>query len=748
MAIKLSVTTVDEALSSSKHPTQVGAFDIPAAQMETPVSGGKLAFEAGVEGAVELFNDDNDEDAQGLYGKPPEKEDPANPPPPLSFSKGRAFLKYSAAARGKASGETGFPYLKASGSGEARVVVADYHLHQGDEKLRVAATSEVLRFPTRAADVLLLRVGEAMTVQARLALKASVEMSWSDVFSTHLAALGALSAVGSLITLQLTPKATVTGKVSIEDNFAVTFLRRTAGKITLLVRRARSDDRSVAANVGVEVGLSDDTVTSVLEAALGDRGTAAGLTAALKAGGLDATKLALAKKVLGQFGVTVPASDEEVEKQLEALLKKATQAAQAKLSAGFGYEYSRVREDATLFEVSVTDEKFAAEIHPNALSARVDRVLEAISPDELVKYFRQEKVKTVSGWGFSLTFGEKQRLENNDKVSVECVAQYASTDKANGPRRFAYGQPVPRYQGKLGEQESGYTADVKAEMKTYLTRPTAADFEYGLHLATWSSGGSGRGYAAGSVDDATVWEVFSGAHRGEAFERLEALQGSMSARLELKVPHATLLRLLPEMAKAAHEPFARALAYATPWVESAPKLRRDRERRLQVYFELWKAYLDQRGIDWNEAKARREAAYQVRRLNIGPVNSAEWKFENDGGALSFADVLAKNGKSGSPLWLTGIYEDWKQITSAAGQLISGYTLRTEVPLDFTHYFIPHELWRFQESFGTSFLLRAVGAWLFELARPLGIDHEIERTLTVTVKPAHGDEQKLLFGESR
>lgn len=747
MSGKVTTQTAAEPLSSSKHPTSIGSFEIPSDAMEVPVGSGKIAFEVGAEGGIDLLNDDNDVDRESVYGKKPQNDAPTNLRPPLSFEPGKAFLKYSALARGKANGDASFPYLKLSGGAEASIVLADYHVHPANHVLMAAVALDRPRFATRVSDVLNLAVGEALTIQARIALKTSVEMNWSDVFSTNLAALASMVPIASLITVKLAPSATVTGKVGVEDNFAVTFLRRNAGRINVLFQRAQAREGTAAARIGVELGTTEESTRSIFEAALGNKDLARTLFEALGTGGFDAATLQLAKTVLAAFDVEIPASEAELTKTLDGLIRKAIEVASKKLSAGFAYEYSRVADNATLFEVEVTDERLRTQVHPYALSARLDEVLRHVTNEELLKYFRQEKVKTVSGWGFSLSVGDKHLLKSSEKPSIECVAQYTSPDKANGARKFAYGQPVPYYEGKLGRWTNGYTVDLNATMSSFLTRPTAADFEYGLHLASWTGGGEGAQDTGEVVDAATVWEVFGSNHAGEALERILAAPGRIAARVELKVPHGALVRLLPEMAKAQHERFATALAAATPWVHSMPRLRRDRELRQRVYSELWKAYLDASGVDWSEDKARREATHRVRTLHIGEINSAEWNFESSGGSGSFADVLSKNARSGSS-WLTGIYEDWKQVTSAATRIFSAIANKMEVPLDFQNYLLAREFTRFQTAFGNSFLLRAVGAWLVELARSVDLEDRIERTLVVTVKGDDNKETKLVFGENR
>lgn len=100
------------------------------------------------------------------------------------------------------------------------------------------------------------------------------------------------------------------------------------------------------------------------------------------------------------------------------------QVAQAKIEAGFRYDYLRVAENTSLLEIDLTDAD-VAHIHAPLLCGDIQAVLEWLRRENHTPetYLLQEKVTRDQSWGFSLKIGKWTLLEGKDRKKLITIDQ-------------------------------------------------------------------------------------------------------------------------------------------------------------------------------------------------------------------------------------------------------------------------------------------------------------------------------------
>jgi hypothetical protein len=110
----------------------------------------------------------------------------------------------------------------------ASTTLTDYRAHQRSQSARDAIVADLEGGPRLAlvlADVERLTPGDAVAIQIGGTLRASVTLSWSDVFVGEVAPLSALLKSSALIALTFDAGATVTANVALTDDFLIVFSR-------------------------------------------------------------------------------------------------------------------------------------------------------------------------------------------------------------------------------------------------------------------------------------------------------------------------------------------------------------------------------------------------------------------------------------------------------------------------------------------------------------------------------------------
>ena len=717
-----------------------------AALVAPEESGLTFTLDEGATAVIEAFNSENDLDIGGVVGPVPQPGS-LEPGPALVFGSDGGWLKYAALVRVKAKAGVELPYLAASGEAEASVLIADYRRHALTDNVRDAVIADVtsLRVPFRADHVAALQVGDALALQARARLQASVKVSWSDVFTSNLSRFAALLPPGQLVQLKTTVGASVAAAVGVTDELLLTFVREDAAGVVVTVKKAAWRTAKVTPTIGVKVEWGDENALGSLlgaayEALVGRKEVQQFETALDKwlAGNLSPELKELLAFVLDRFGLDFDKANPQATKQLWAELKAKVKEtlldlAQVKVEAAFAYEYARISEDQVLTRFVIPVNRLAT-VHRKLLVGKLGAALIEVGDTNIRSYLRQKSTKASSAWGFALGFKDAMAIEGRDAKSLRESVEYASRHGATGPRRIAY-RGTRGYKGSLFGVSGSWACDFKADMKDIRSDPSAADFEYGLYLQIAHEGGlSGNGLAQ-ATDEAVVWRAFDDADAPEVVQAITHLvpNGNASSRLELKIGNAEFRQILPLLATGDAKPFGRALARAMPWDGSTA--RRFVQLREGHYDDLWFTYLFERAQDWTPERAGARTYERLRKISLAK-NYAY--FEKTCGPNSLADVLDKNARTGQGKY-SATFLAWQSMVAGAAILRDAIAQRQH-PTVFKTVF-----GRFEDLWTQSFHTKAFGGLLLDLAAALpGGLSAIEVTFTVEVP----DKEALVFSTAR
>ncbi len=731
-----------------------------------------LSFEAGGEASIRNFNSPGDVDESGVVGEASAQEVVDALRPQLLLGGDTGWMRYQLTARLKAAASASLSFLSGNVQGEVSVSLSDYRAHPLTRNMREAARADLKepRLVARQEDLLKLGTGDAVAWQVRGQLQTGVELNWADLFTANLGSL-AFARGGELLGLKTSLKASLTARVSLTDDYQLSFSRPRPGRIQVAVRKVKSHEAALGAGLGVTVDFLDPAAVrsqagAVLDALLGPAvralagqvgtkkdGTALEVMDALveKASALKLEEpykkvLRAALERLGLDGqlaelANLKAAWEDFKKKVETALDKV---AKAQISSGFQYEYLRLAQSSTLLDVVVDDAR-ALEFHASLIRGNLVKLLEWLKQPanakafELKSYLHATTLTRQQAYGFSLGMGAFEVL----KAAGVRKQSWVTQENHQGARRMAF---LGRrgYEDKLLGNRSQWVVDFKADMERFSPAPVASDFRYGLHLMLLGRQKKlSRKELLQAVDDATVWGVLDADDAASVVSALEEHLGKapLETQLELKVHDDTFRALVPRLQAFDSALFSRALARAMPW--SDERARATVEARGTVYGPMWHAYLDEvrkkGGLNPGDLSPTRAAQIAEWFLKQDPrvkelgrdLLLVESQWRPPGGAFTFAEVTEKNRDTFAKC--RGFVDGMVRLRRALDERKAADELRA----------VFSEL---EGLWSTGFHLRAAGALLAELAQatPLGLAG-VERTFTVRLPE---QEQQLVFSTVR
>jgi hypothetical protein len=749
------VNTKDKPLKDGAHDRLLGNVDV-GKDFEIPLSGGKATLAASLKAQVELYNDDADQDSEGVIGKPPQDAGPTQPLPTFTPSNASCWLKYAAQVSAKAEGSGEFPFVALDASGSVDVFVADYRWHNPAETLQVAFQQDVqrLRMPFVLGDVKALRQRDALVFKAHLSLETGLELTWSDVLASVAQAFARQAGANRLLTFQSTVGVTLSGKVSISDTFRLVFSRQAdAGPFQVSVHK--SSGRSATAGVSIEAKaeLSSQVLESLLKSVSdSEQATQVGeLVEGLEKNTLATTLLPVASTLLGKLGFEVDTSPESIAAAYKDAKELLETAANQKLQAAFEYEYSRVNEEATLLELEIPAERMD-EVHRALVSGKIRDIQRLVQDAWIRRYFHQKNTTLTRSWGFTLGWRDVKLANSKDRKKLVSVTQHASRDHVHGPRRHAY-QGIRSYEhsGWLAGHEVQSSLDFKADMKEFSLSPSPDEFQYGLYGQFRTKGKLGKDALKQAIDQAVVWRAIPEASSAEVLQRIQSAAAggkTIATRLELRIDPPQFLELLKKMGAdpaAERRAFAVALARALPW-DSQP-VRSTVSRREELYTRLWFTYLKEEAQDWSDAHVPGLVASYLKQ-HAGSDGHAASTWEKSGTARTgtFMSVLHKDSIDSGNLGgkpYAKIFNDWQDLRTKLKVLREAITAEQVLPKNLEKTVITEAFDALEEAAGAPFRYTALGAWLLELAQSQGMLADISRAFVVTLGE-EGEQTELTF----
>jgi len=712
-------------------------------------AGDVLSVNVHGEMSLRAFNSTDDEDEDGILGEIADDLPVDALPPQLQLPADGAYLKYRAAAGLKAAGQ-GQTLQSLGFTVEAGldVILADYHLHRCSETTRDAVVADLknLRTSLRLKDVLNLGPGEAVSQQVVGRVSASVEVSWSDVFTGPIGPLARLAGSGAAVLLKVSAGASVKASVSLSDDFLLTFSRVDVQRWRVGLRKARTRDAALGLDLGVSVEFADpEQVAGILGAALEgvigeplDRVDAILAKASLE--DLSPAERRIADFLIARLGLDRSvATIETVREKIEGIRARITDAieavAKAKLALGFAYEYRRIRQDTTVGQCTVT--RGGLEKHHAALvRGRFEELFSDASSRQggavLEHFLYQKTIKTEASWGFSLSIGKWVSIGGKDAKTLLRVDRLSASGKVQrafvGTRGYREtGDNRDRWGGDLSASMPGYSRDAV---------PAVSEFETGIALGRFDSQNRLKDDMLSAwLDLAVLWAIVSDGDAARAREALSDALGKKCAMVaQVAVPHAAFATMRPRIAAASAREFGAFLGAAMPWSEEPGRQSVALRRRL--YGPLWERYLADPD---NVHRSGRDFVPAARRhlIDQGFPNLADMEQlylltrQRPHDANVFAGTIDLN-----PHTFQNCRDFFNGVKDLNMGVISGQP---------DHGTIKGVFDKMQSLWTQGHHVLAAGAYLVEIARITAVLKDVTRSMSITIGVGGNNEQVVVIG---
>ncbi|HVN32409.1 MAG TPA: hypothetical protein VMT45_10510 [Thermoanaerobaculaceae bacterium] len=694
-----------------------------------------FSVEADSEVSVRAFNAPTDHDPD-LVLVPPDAGQPGHRDGQIELTPGLCWLKVQ--HRAQVGLEEGMSLAGARSHlhAEAPVTFSDYRLHDAGENAAHAVTSDLLnpRFAQRLEDVQALRAREALAFQASGTLRARAEVSWSEVLAGGLGALAGIVGAAAPLSVEVPAAASVSGTVTLGDEFAVIFSRLSDGCTRVTVRKAASRTFEGAADLGLSVELADPqqlelAVREALTGLLGeDYATVRSLIEKASLSELSEAERWAAEALAARLGlaevVGAFAGLRDKLRQIDGAIAEAiAELAAEKLSVGFEYEYSRLASGASLLEV-VLDAGSLATYHASLCNGDLEPILGAVLQGQagvkLEGYLHRRTLGRDEGWGFTLGLGPWAARGRQRRALTRVIDE----DVAGRLKVSCVG--LGAYEGRWLTSVAEWTVDLKADMRRF--GPAGAlhmsQFSIGFHLAWhWRQEVLSEDRLDEVLDAAVLWGVLDLTHATDLRRRLTAAVGRASdLTAQMRLDDRSFRAVLPALAAGRDADFAFALGAAMPR-RTGSQGRGDPGRRRELYGPLWAHVLEN-----PDAPARalvtlaRQHLTKAEEPQLGFLEENYLKLAPTCTFVGLARVANQNTaaawhdfRSGARLLHDAVSADAEE----NGTLDQVFSLMVNLWLQ-THH------------------VRALGAFMLEAAMTAGVAEGVTRTLRVNTRGAGGE----------
>ncbi len=663
-------------------------------EKEVSIARDELSFTVGGEAVIDVFNAPGDRDPAGLLGEAPaERAVPKDVElrTPIHFEAGSAWLAYRTSARAGATATPKVPKFgfAAALDAEASVRFHDYRRHRAEERVgpSVALDLAAARFATSPADVRALSPGEALALEVNGTLGASVSLRWSDVFTTHIGALGTLLAPGEDFGVKVGARLRASFRVGIEDRFLVIFSRRREGEIEVQVRRSDDDSRTLRTAARINVRFADRSqaeaaIRAAIEALLGEPlAEVRALLGKPRVADLGPGQRALAERLVDRLRIggerlrltALRRRIEQLESEAEAVIVQVAEQ-EARFAVDFLYQRTRTEEaliEATLDEGRVGD-GFRT-VHGAILRGDFERVLAGGTPASgnavtLRRFLEKTEAKRTKSWGVSLSLGDLFAVGGKARTYAR---ETMRRDRRLDRSRFSF-TAIEDYAGSWGRDRCKWKTTLTATSREWTSgaAPTADSLKYTLHLLVqYGERRLSARDAARFADLGVLWgSVTPGGVPAvrERLERVGRVRADVKVSFHLRFRKATFPVLLGLLAEADARAVGLAMGRAVPWLAGEPGRETPVIRQL-LYGDLWRQYLEDPSLSPRDLAAAASAA--ARAAGHAGLAGFERRMRH---WWTVGDLAAKNGETRAR---------WSDLARGAGRLheaIEGVGPYTEV----------------------------------------------------------------------
>jgi len=591
----------DEPLASSKYSTD--AYEVSSNDQQLSFGDDvKLKLSAAGTFSAQVLNDQADKDADGIV------------PDVLPFNAGDVHLKIKASGKATASADFDVSSIAFALKATGDISLSDYRLHSGNEIGSVSLLKDLAppRTIFRNGDVLDLKSGEALSMDAEGDFTASLSFSWSDVITSGASQLAVLAGVPLTVAFKVTPSLSVSVPVELSDSLVVTASRNAAGRIRIAVKKGTARSIGLSVKAGAIAGIANlDDLSKAVDAVL-DALIAASLPkveAALAKGAaaLSPAEQKLLADAMQRLGVATPA---DLKTKIDGLKKKVEDKlkaiAQEKAEIAFTYEYKRTSARSALVDVIVQDDQFVDSIRKQAVGGNIEPLVSMLRDPAsaakitLVNFLDEQSIVKTSSFGFAFSFGKWFSTSESTKTELD------KTDRRNlagnvmraykGLRAFK--QTLPDHFQTM--TDFTWSVDLKADMSEYRTLPLhTGDFTFGLHYLIPHVTTIDDDSIPYFADFASMLRI--GTSAAEVAAKLAELKGKATVTLQLLFKHDALRSITGRVAENDFGAWGEAFGAAMSYIKERP-LMHDFNTRRDAFAQLWATDFASGGLDGDQLR--------------------------------------------------------------------------------------------------------------------------------------------------
>jgi preprotein translocase subunit YajC len=775
--LNLEQFSSDEMLGEPTALKEVISYKIPPVLLlKSDTAGINLRSSANLEHSLQLFNETEDKDKDGVLGGKENKKTL------LKLNTNTPVLKHALMFGVTADASTKYKGLDIGIETGATLRTLAYFKHAKNDKVKDAVLKDFkqMSFAFVLADVKKLNLGEALAVVTKGNLLFSLSFETTDFMAGGLEGITEFVKRGEDVLIDIDAGAEIGVEFSINGNYELVFSRVSSSGFAVEVKSAVMSELNASAMVGVSAAFSDPKVVSgylekqldkILQAVTNmDIEELTALEQKLKnasAENLSIINLGENEQKAVEFLITRLKLKDEVNKITgllnkigeirEQIKSKITEAAKTKIEAGFNYEYSRITSNSTLLKATL-DADILAKTHKDLILFNTSSLINlALKTDDnkkisIKEYLKERRIKTINSWGISLGIGNfKIGSKNSKEIETKEQTTYINKEKV---KKVAF-EGIKKYEeaGNLGGFGKDYWVAFNASMDTFKKEPTVSDFDFGFSFFLDHTEGtlrdSEREKFLQMMDMAKLWNIISESNADKRIDELWKLLNRKNDARDIRFSYrlnftsdafeflkSDFTNLLINQKDKNLRLLSQAFGKAMPFSDNS-KYRKDIQLRGEAYGELWNYYFQNEGFD-GPAKEAGFRAYSI---------LAEDYFKNKDSDLGRLEgTYDSPQQAGNNLWFGGIIrinnpaEKVKRFMNGLENLL--FAIQSN---DRKYEKVIKRVFReMQGAWSYQFCIKALGIYFIDLARIKGILDKVESHLEIRYTDKDKQEKTILL----
>lgn len=723
-------------------------------EADKEIKEGDLSLSAKAKSSLSLqfFNQPTDPDADQLLGTGDDAL--------IRFKSETAYVKKTLLAEASGNFNLDKSPIKAGLKASGEVKMANYRpFPPGTPALDATMANDQLlplRTIIRWADIADMDEEELVYLSKGGSVDMCLSVAAADLFTGNLSTLASLLPGGKAVDISFGASFDVDFKLKItnEFNLAIIRLEEDAYRVALIKEKSSESAGSLA--FGVEASFVDPAQAQVL------------LTEAMEAllgkveGGLerfmdkvkDKAKDELSKKEWKQmlliahllgYDEAAAAEIQKVKDSYDALKAKVLKAietmANARVTMGITYEFSRIKTSEEVFRAVFTKEALRT-AHKQLVSFDLSAVLlrfrdgQEVPGIQLEKYLNQRTYKRVRSLGFTLGIGKWSM----GSQSFDSVQRSISTN-ISGQQQIAT-KMLYSYTGKLLGEFFTWSTDFNAAMPGFSreTEPKMDEFDLSLYLELdFSENRLHKRQLPILLDNAQLWGAIDGDSFNATVEEVRtSLKKAEDIRysFEIKYNPVAFAAAIKRLAQLINEGkgdnvIATGMAAAMSWADGV-EFRQQVDTRKAAYTQLWLRYFqlvrekgNARNIDM-----KNEVYEAIKRIDP-----------------SFANMATSENAEGVELFFTTIIDNNRHIVQDWSLFAEGIVALQKAIEEQASWSVLEDAYKkLRHFFNEAIYLRALGYVLNEAVRSATGDHEgIEVALRLDYTNEDDQQQSRVIG---